>query len=424
MKISTKFRKIKDDFNIEPTRLSKRLNEMEPAAVLRQLPITWARAEDFTVYDDKGNQWIDMTSGIFVANAGHSNPSIKKAIQDQLDKDLLFAYNYPTDIRNKFLNKMLDISPKSFDKVILLNSGSEAVDIAYKLIKQWSRKNNRKYIITFTGSYHGRGLSNDLICGRKNKAAWSGVEDKDVVFIDFPYDESTSFPEDKMPPSDEIAAFVLETFQGWGAWFYPPGYLESLVKFARRSGALVCFDDLQGGFYRLGTLYGYQSYGLDFDPDILCLGKGLSSSLPISAVLSRADITEIDTYADLHGTHSGNPLCCAAALANLEFLSDMEFQAEFKKRCRIFKDGIKNLSRHKSIRSINVRGMIAGIITSDEEAATSIVFNAIKRGVLTVWTQRNSVKIAPPLTITEDAIAEAIAVLDESVSESEKFSRK
>ncbi len=416
MKISSKYRKINNNFKLETTTLSKSLKGMEPAAVLRQLPITWAKAVDFVVYDDKGNQWIDMTSGIFVANAGHSNPFIKKAIRDQLDKDLLFAYNYPTNVRNKFLKKLLEISPKAFNKIILLNSGSEAVDIAYKLIKQWGKKNSRRYIITFTGSYHGRGLSNDLICGRKDKASWAGVEDNDVIFIDFPYNENTLFPQDKMPAPDQIAAFVLETFQGWGAWFYPSRYLDTLVKFARRAGALVCFDDLQGGFYRIGTLYGYQSYGLNFDPDILCLGKGLSSSLPISAVLSRTEVTEIDPFADLHGTHSGNPLSCAAALANLEFLSDVEFQDGLKKRSKLFQDGIKNLSKHKSITGTNVRGMIAGIITGDEKTATDIVFNAVKRGVLPVWTHRNSIKIAPPLTISEDAISEAIAVLDESIS--------
>src|SRR3989338_9495074 len=103
-----------------------------------------------------------MTSGIFVANAGHANPAVKNAIRNQLNSDLLFSYNYPTAIRQKFLTKLLSISPPHFDKALLLNSGSEAVGASYKLIKLWAKKHSRKYIITFKGNYHGQGLSNDL----------------------------------------------------------------------------------------------------------------------------------------------------------------------------------------------------------------------------------------------------------------------
>ncbi|MDD5596485.1 MAG: aspartate aminotransferase family protein [Victivallaceae bacterium] len=419
MNISTKYRKIKSDFELQPTSLLENLLVKEPEAVLRQLPITWAKAKDSTVSDDQGNQWIDMTSGIFVTNAGHANPAIKAAIKKQLDNDLLFSYNYPTTIRNRFLGKLLGLSPKCFSKAVILNSGSEAVDAAYKLIKQWGAKYRRKYIISFSGSYHGRGLSNDLIGGGKHKAAWAGIEDKNVIFLDFPYDGNASFPEADLPHPDEIAAFVLETFQGWGAWFYPRNYLDTLVKFARKAGSLICFDDLQGGFYRLGTLYGYQSYGIDFHPDILCLGKGMASSLPISAVLCDSGLSEIDPYADLHGTHSANPLSCAAALANLEFLSDRTFLDRLAGTCTTFERETIKLKRHSAITHINVRGMIAGIITRDKEMADKIVFSAVRRGVLPVWTHRNSIKLAPPLTIPEAALVEAITVISEAATEAE-----
>ena len=111
------------------------------------MPIKWHKARDFNVYDDKGNKWIDMTSGIFVTNAGHSNPFIRKAIKDQMYDDLMFAYQYNTDIRNEFIEKLLEISPSHFNKVVLLNSGSEATDAAYRLIKLWGKKKNKKYKI-------------------------------------------------------------------------------------------------------------------------------------------------------------------------------------------------------------------------------------------------------------------------------------
>lgn len=422
MKVNTKYRQIKEDFSLEKSELAKTIESYEPKSVVNPIPLVWDKAVDFSVYDNKGNKWIDLTCGIFVANAGHSNPIIKEAIKKQLDSDLMFAYNYPTNIKRRLLSKFLELSPSYFNRVILLNSGSEAIDNAYKLIKLWAEKNNKKYIITFTGSYHGRGLANDLICGRKDKAQWSGVVDENVHFIDFPYNETDEFDKSKLPvPHDQIAAFFLETFQGWGACFYPKKFINDLYQFAKSTGALVCFDEMQSGFYRLGRLYGYMTYGEEIQPDIICLGKGTSSSLPISAVLSREEIVNIDEKADLHATHSGNPVCCAAALANLEFLSDLAKTEKFKKIVDIFEKEFKALESLGAVKKVNVRGMIAGLIfdEADADTATAIVEKCIHSGVLPVCTMRNSIKIAPPLTISEEALREAIEVIKSAILESQ-----
>jgi len=416
MVVKTKYRIIKENFSLDNNLLQRSIAKKEAKAIINPISLSWNKAVDFSVYDNKGNKWIDMTSGIFVANAGHSNPFIKKAIKKQLDSDLIFAYNYPTEIKEKFLSKLFKLSPSYFDKITLLNSGSEDLDVAYKLIKLWGKKNSKKYIITFNGSYHGRGLSNDLICGSKDKARWSGVVDTDVKFLDFPYKETDNFDESKITvPHDQIAGFVLETFQGWGAWFYPEKFINDLYNFARKHGALVCFDEMQSGFYRLGKLYGYMTYGKDIKPDIICLGKGISSSLPISAVLSKKGILDIDETADLHGTHSGNPLCCAAALANIEFLEKLSKSNKFKKTISVFRKGFKEMETLPGVKKANVRGMIAGLIFDDAEIATKIVEKCIYNGVLPVCTNRNSIKIAPPLTISEGALKEAIEVIKKSI---------
>ena len=160
------------------------------------------------MYDKKGNKWIDFSSGIFVTNAGHSNPKIKKAIKKQLNNNLLFSYQYYTNIRKNFVRKLLSISPPHLEKVVLLNSGSEATDAAYRLIKLWAKKNNKKYIVSFNGSYHGRVLGSDLICGKKDSTSWSNVIDDDIVFLDFPYNKNDKFDSNLLPPSNEIAAFL------------------------------------------------------------------------------------------------------------------------------------------------------------------------------------------------------------------------
>ena len=398
------------EFDVEKYREIK--HKYEPNSIC-EMPVKWHKAKDFSVYDDKGNKWIDMTSGIFVTNAGHSNPKINQAIKDQIDADLTFGYQYNTDIRVNFLEKLLQISPPHFEKAVLLNSGSEATDTAYRLIKLWAKKNNKKYIITFEGSYHGRVLSSDLIGGTSTSTAWSNVVDDDVCFLSFPKD-GEELDIDKLPPLDEIAAFFLETYQGWGALFYPQEYIDKLYKVAKENNILVCFDEIQSGFYRMGPLYGYMTYG-DYEPDIITVGKGLTSSLPLSAVLSNRDIIDIDIKANLSSTHAGNSLCCAAALANLEFLTNESFQEDFKRRARLFEKLNKELEKEEGVETVNVRGMVSAIIVKDSDMGNYVTDKCVKEGVLTVWTKRESVKLGPPLTISESAIVESMEVIRNAI---------
>jgi|GEM_PF-1867436 len=415
MKINTRYRQIQDAFTLKGNALFRDIAAKEPKSVSAFIPITWKKAVDFSVWDDRGNKWIDLTSAIFVTNAGHANQQIKRAIKKQVDADLLFAYNYPTQIKKQFIDTLLALSPKHLDRVTLLNSGSEAMDIVYKLIKQYGNKHKKKYIISFKGNYHGRGLSNDLISGNKERASWSNVTDPGVHFLEFPYEGTETFDPKKLPPHKEIAGFVVETFQGWGAWMYPKGFLNDLSSFAKKVGALVAFDEMQAGFYRMGPLYGYMTYGSDIKPDILGLGKGISSSLPLGAVLSRKEIIDLDEKADLHGTQSGNAVVCAAALANIEFLSDKKRIAAREKTMRFFEDRLRALTSSPLIKQVNVRGMIAALIFHTTEDATRVVHACIRNGVLPVCTNKHSIKIAPPLTITIPALREVFAVLQEAL---------
>ena len=413
--VHTENRIIKDSFTLSRGDLNANKKKNEPRALGEQVPVVWHAAKDFNVYDEDGNKWIDMTSGIFVANAGHANEKIKQAIKDQLDDNLLFAYQYETRVRDDFVKKLLNVTPDHLDKVALLNTGSEATDACYRLIKGWAKKNNKRYIVCFNGSYHGRVLGSALMCGSKKESEWSNVVDDDIVFLDFPYDEDDKFDPSLLPPKEEIAAFLLETYQGWGACMYPTEYIKDLYNFARSSGALVCFDEIQSGFYRMGEVFGYMTYGDFLKPDLVAAGKGISSCLPMSAVLGRADIIDADMDANLSGTHAGNALCCAASLANLEFLTEEEFQKELKQKVEYFEKRAESLLENDSVLKVNCRGMVAGIIFDSTELANKVVEYCLLNGVLPVCTFRESIKLGPPLTITIDAIAEVFDVIEESL---------
>lgn len=391
--------------------LYARISGMEPRSAGNSIPLAWAKAKDFSVWDAEGNKFIDMTSGIFVANAGHSNPKIKQAIKKQVDADLLFAYNYPTKIREKFERELLSLAPKHFNAVALLNSGSEAMQLIFKILKLYGTARSKKYIITFKDSYHGRGLNNDLMSGNKEKASWSGVKDSAIVFLDFPYDASVPFNPHLLPPAREIAGFVVETFQGWGCWLYPKKFLSDLAHFAKKHDALLCFDEMQAGFYRMGPLFGYMTYGDDIKPDAVALGKGISSSLPLGAVLSRKALFDTDAMTDLYGTQSGNAVVLAAALANIEFLSSATQKVHRKKIIPVFEKEARSLERYSVVSAVNVKGLVAGLIFKTVEDATTVAHECIKRGVLPVCTGRNSIKLGPPLTITHEALKEAFEVI-------------
>ena len=413
--IKTKYRFIRDDFKLYDEEKDNIRFKYESNSIKPQSPIVWDKAKDFNIFDKDGNKWIDFSAGIFVSNAGHSNSKIKDAIKKQLDDDLLYSYQYYTDIRRKFVEKLLDISPSHFEKVVLLNSGSESTDAAYRLIKVWAKKNNKKYIVSFNGSYHGGVLGSDLMCGDKNSTEWSNIIDDDIVFIDFPYDRDSVFDSSLLPPANEIAAFFIETYQGRTAQMYPKKYLRNLYKFARTNGSLICFDEVQSGFYRMGKLYGYMTYD-DFKPDLICLGKGITSSLPLSAILATKELIDVDLDTNLSSTHAGNALCCAAGLANINFLIDENFQQKLKKRIDVFKEKLSEIKKHDLVSYINVRGMVAAIIFKDSKVADRVVELCVKNGIFPVNTWSDSIKLGPPLTITREAISESMDVMMECIN--------
>lgn len=419
--IKTKNRQIKSDYSVKRTDFkSNPRYKYETFAVYPQSEIHWKRAKGHSVWDEDDNKWVDMTSGIFVANAGHSNPLIKRAIKKQLDSDMLFAYTYDTDIRTKFSKRLLEESPDHLNKMIYMNSGTEATDVAYRLIKTWGEKNNKKKIVCFRGSYHGRALSCDLMCGNENTSLWSRVVDDDIIFLDFPYEPDAHFDIGALVDPDDVAAFMIETYQGWGACMYPEKYLEDVQRFATDNGCLVCFDEVQAGFYRMGTFFGYQSYSDILKPDLVCVGKGITSSLPLSAVIGRSDIIDIDDNSNVSSTHSGNALACAAALANLNFLTNEAFQKKLEKKVALFEKLCYKLEKFNIVDKVYCRGMVAGIIFKNTLQAENVVDICIENGVLPVRTSRESIKLGPPLVITLSAIRESLSVIQSAIEATEK----
>jgi len=440
--VVTKHRRIKTAIPApETVQILLDLDKYESRSMHGQLPVVWERAEDFQVFDPCGNCWIDFTSTIFLANTGHANPEIVAGLQHVLDQRLLHTYTFPSQIRARFLKKLIEITPPQFEKSFLLSSGTEATECAVKLMRMYGQtvNPNKLGIISFQGAMHGRTMGAEMLKGDPDKSAWIGYHDPNMHHLPFPYpwvaegpqyDWAGRFHEDmeqlkaKGMNFDDITGFIIESYLGWGAIFYPVAYIKALADFAKEHDCLVVFDEIQGGFGRTGKLFVYQHY--DVEPDLLCLGKALSGSLPLSAVIGSRKIMDLPEFGSMSSTHSANPLCCAAGLANLEAIETGNLVEESARKGEIlhYKLNILKEKYPDRISYIFGKGLVAGIIFKhpdtgepDELFPSRVCEKAMQKGLLLVHTGRESIKIGPPLTIPDDALEEGIDVLAEAIAE-------
>lgn len=444
--ITTKFRKIRTKIPVpESISIFEDLEKYESRSMHGGLPIVWERAEDFRVFDKYGNCWIDFTSTILLTNAGHSNSKVISAIQEKLNQKLLHTYTFAHETRAQFLKKLIEMTPPYLEKAFLLSAGTEATECAVKLMRMRGQtiKPSKIKIISFLGSMHGRTMAAEMLKGDPKLSAWIGYKDPNIHHLPFPYpwliaktfqeshDWAKHFRKDmeelqKKTGIDfnDICGFMIESYQGWAASLFPKEYIKELFGFAKKHNILVTFDEIQGGFGRTGKLFAYQHY--EIEPDLVCLGKALSGSLPISAIIGKKEIMDLPEVGSMSSTHSGNPLCCAAALANLEAIESENLIEESARKGEILHKLLNELKDKYPdyIGYIFGKGLVAAIITTnpethqfDDSIASRICERAMQKGLLLIHTGRESVKIGPPLTIPDEALIEGVKVLEECFEE-------
>jgi len=441
--VKTKHRKIVTDIPPPETiELIKILSKYEPPSMLNELPVLWNNAKGYNVFDSSGNCWIDFSSGIFVANVGHSHTEVRKSIINIINKPLLHNYYFPSEIRAKLVKKIIEKLPLNLDTVFLLTTGSEAIECALKITRIYGRKINEKKIgiISFEGAIHGKTLGALMLGGKATEKHWIGNHDPNIHHIPFPYSYTCPWKENEFHVCDEscfkksleklqektnlttIAGIMMESFQGWGAIFYPKDYVKAVKNWAVENNALLIFDEMQGGFGRTGRFFAFEHYGVQ--PDIICCGKGISSSLPLSAVIARRELFDDDP--SLNSTHGGNPLCCAATLANLEIIDKENLVNESARKGIILEEELQKIKSKYPIfiHDISGKGLVFAVHIInpntkelDVDLADKILERSMEKGLLMIRTGMGTLKIGPPLIIPDDALKEGISVLDEAIGE-------
>jgi len=416
-------------------KLIKKLNKVESKSMHGQLPIAWSKAKDFNIYDIAGNKFIDFTSTIFVANTGHSNKRIKKYINRSLNSNLIHSYAYINQIRAIYIEKLIKFCGKGFEKAFLMSAGTEATEAAFKLMRMYGQKKKKKRlgIICFEGNWHGRTMAAQMMSGNDKQKEWIGYHDKDIHHIAFPYpwlinsgneeeflEKSIRKLKKKINFKKDVCGIMLETFQGWGAIFYPKKYIQLLAKICKKNDILICFDEMQAGFGRTGKNFGFQHYGIF--PDLICCGKGMGGGVALSGVIGKKKVMDLPEVGNMSSTHSANPIACNAGLAVIEEIEEKRLTDNAKLKGELLHKNLLKISqKFPGLINIYGKGLIAAIVFKKNykninRKLKKLVELCMKDGLLLVYTGRESVKIGPPLTITREAINEGSEILNKNIS--------
>jgi len=431
-KINTKYRKIITKIPSESTvKTLELLRKHEPHSMNVELPIVWENAEGFQIFDGGGNCWIDFSSGTFVANVGHANENVCKAINGMVEQKLLHNYYFPSAIRAKLVKKLSEMIPSYLNKIFLLTTGAESTETTIKLARIFGRKKDPKKIgiISFVGSMQGKTLGALMVGGKTKEKHWIVNLDPDMHHLPFPdSDSGAEFFHESMKNLElsgvdlkSIAAFMVESFQGWGALFYPKEYIQELRKWANENDVIVIFDEVQAGFGRTGKLFAFEHY--DVEPDLVCCGKGISSSLPLSAVLGKKEL--IDVEPSLNSTHGGNPICCAATLASLQVLESENLIQESYRKGKILENTLTKIkAKYPKMIDIHGKGLLFAIHIKNTNSnqrdpllTDKILERCMEKGVMMLRTGLGTLKIGPPLIIPDDALIEGILTISEAIDE-------
>ncbi len=439
-RVETKYRRIVTPLpHPDSVPTIEKLRRFEPQSMRGQPPLVWERAEDIFVYDKHGNRWLDWTSGVLVTNAGHGAPEIKQAILDQVNSGLLHNYVFPSEERAALAEALLGVAPKGLEKVFLLTTGSEATECALKLSRAHGINVGGKMkigIVGFERGFHGRTLGSQQAGGMAGQKAWIVNEDPAILNAPFPdgyWQTDTSFEvfltalaQRGLKP-EHIAGVMMESYQGVGPDFAPVEYIRRLAEWCQQHQVVLVFDEVQAGFGRTGKFWAFEHYGVT--PDLICCGKGISSSLPLSAVIGRTEIMDQFPPGSMTSTHTGNPVCCAAALASLHKILREKLTENAAQLGPVLLAGLRQIqSRHPEVVGhVSATGLVAGmqLVQPDQKApnhdlAHSIIERCFQKGLLLfspvgAWGQ--TVKIAPPLTLPRAALEEGLAVLGQATDE-------
>jgi 4-aminobutyrate aminotransferase / (S)-3-amino-2-methylpropionate transaminase / 5-aminovalerate transaminase len=405
-------------------------------------PIVVDRAEGATVWDEAGRPYVDLFSGISVVNAGHCNPDVVAAATAQMRRLVhCNSYLYHNKPTADFAEALAGIMPSPDLHVsFFANSGAEAVEGAMRVAKQFTGKTE---FLALDMSFHGRTVGTLSVTGNWARKKRGGPYLPGVAFAPAPYAYRSPFGPDPEAvskacaeevervidchTSGSVAAFLAEPVMGEGGIIVPPAsYFRRVKEVLDRRGILFICDEVQSGFGRTGKMLAIEHYGVV--PDIVVTAKGIADGFPLSAFTMREEIAKAFTPGDHLSTFGGNPVCCAAALANLRFFEREKLADQAAAKGKRLLEGLARLAAsHERIGDVRGLGLMVGVeLVSDRagktpDAATAVALQdrLLEAGFIVGLGgfHGNVLRIQPPLVISEEDLERAVAALDRALAD-------
>lgn len=415
------------------------------AGQIRYFDICLESAKGAILKDLDGNEYIDLLATASAMNVGHSHPKVLAAMEKQMKTLLHYtpAYFYNPKVE-QLAQKLIDLTPGDFEKKVLFgNSGSDANDGMMKFARAYT---GRKTIVSFVGAYHGSTYGSmtlsavSLNMRRKMTPLVSGVE-----YIPFPntYDRKENESEKEFVdrywgyfenalntylPVDEIAGVIIEAIQGDGGFLkMPQEYMDRLYKFTRDHNIVFAVDEINQGLGRSGKMWSIEHFGIA--PDILTTAKSLASGMPLSAIVGRKEIMDSLEAPGHLFTTSGNPVCCAAALASFDVIEEENLVEKSRKDGEYVRERFEKMQeKYPVIGDVRIYGLNGGVELvkdrktkePDSESASKLITYLMQNGVLMITVKGNVLRFQPPLVITRDQLDKALDTIEKGFSELEK----
>lgn len=365
-------------------------------------------AEGPYIYTTDGKRYVDFISGIAVSSLGHRHPAVVDAVKKQVDRHLhVMVYGeFIQEPQSNYAELLTSCLPPNLDRVYFVNSGTEANEGALKLAKKHT---GRHKFIAFKDGYHGDTQGSLSVTGRDVYRDPYLPLLPDVHFLEF-----NSF--DNLDRIDQdTAAVIMEPIQGEGG-IIPARkkWLKEIRERCTETGALLIFDEIQTGFFRTGSLFAFQHYGVT--PDILCLAKAMAGGMPMGAFVSSSEIFTSfmhDPPLNHVTTFGGHPVSCAAAFATLEEL----LAGDFANKAKEIERTVKTTLSGKGIAEIRGRGAMLGMELNSKKLTQLVVQDCLEKGIILGWTLHSNtlVRLAPPLTIEMDLLEKTLQTISDSI---------
>ncbi|MER3376471.1 MAG: aspartate aminotransferase family protein [Allomuricauda sp.] len=368
-----------------------------------------SHAKGSYIYDTDGNAHLDFVAGVSACGLGHGHPRVVNAIKEQVD-DYMHVMVYGEYVQQpavEFAKLLAAHLPKTLETTYLVNSGTEAMEGALKLARRYT---GRSELIAAHKAYHGNTMGSLSLMGFEERKSAFRPLIPDVRFISF------NAEADLIKITDRTAAVVLETIQGGAGFILPKnGYLEKVRKRCNEVGALLILDEIQPGFGRTGKLFAFEHFNCV--PDILVIGKGMASGLPVGAFVASKEMMATLQDSPKLGhitTFGGNPVIAAASLATLQEVTESELIERTLEKEKLF----RNRLVHPLIDDIRGKGLMLALMMKNKEIADYLILTAAQEGLILFWLlfEPKAVRISPPLTISmkeiEKGCDQIIAILN------------